>query len=52
MYYFAGYVLGVAYRLKQSGEISHDIICGADWNNDRDIKDQKLIDINHFEIKL
>lgn len=52
MYYFAGYVLGVAYRLKKAGKISHDIICGADWNNDRDIKDQKLIDINHFEIKL
>lgn len=52
MYFFAGFVLGKASELKKEGKIRHEIICGADWDNDRDITNHKLIDINHFEIKI
>lgn len=49
-YWFAGYVLGTAKQLKLSGKITHDIRCGADWDRDFDINDQKLNDLVHFEI--
>jgi hypothetical protein len=47
---FAGYVLGVAQMLKDYGAISSTIICGHDWDNDRDLTDQTFYDTLHFEI--
>ena len=50
MYYFAGFVLGVAKMLKKYGAITHDIRLGADWDGDNDIHDQRFKDLPHFEI--
>jgi peptidoglycan L-alanyl-D-glutamate endopeptidase CwlK len=47
---FAGYVLGVAQMLKDYGAIDSTIICGHDWDNDRDLTDQTFYDTLHFEI--
>lgn len=44
-YMFAGYVMGIAQ------EMGIDIRCGADWDGDRDITDQHLIDLVHFELR-
>lgn len=52
MILFAGFVLGVATRLKAEGKITHDILSGADWDNDTYMKDHKFTDLPHFFIKL
>ena len=49
--HFAGYVLGVADALYSYGAIEHEIICGIDWDNDKDLHDQRLFDAVHFELK-
>lgn len=49
--HFAGYVLGVADMLKYLGYLEHKIICGIDWDNDKDLHDQRLFDAVHFQIK-
>lgn len=49
-YWFAGYVLGTAKQLRLQGKITHEIKCGADWDMDFDINDQKLNDLVHFEV--
>jgi len=43
-YFFAGYVLAKAQ------EMGIKIRLGADWNMDKDINDQNLRDVCHFEI--
>lgn len=43
-YYFAGFVLGVAYQLGVK------LRCGADWNMDTHVKDTKFKDLVHFEL--
>jgi peptidoglycan L-alanyl-D-glutamate endopeptidase CwlK len=49
MIYFAGFVMGVAERLFESGYISHKIRWGGDW--DRDLRfDETFIDYPHFEL--
>lgn len=45
LYYFGGYVMGVA----QSMGIS--ITYGGDWNNNTLVKDQTLFDLVHFELR-
>lgn len=50
--HFAGYVLGVADMLKSYGAIEHEIISGIDWDNDKDLHDQKLFDACHFELNI
>ena len=50
MYYFAGFVLGVAKMLKKYGAITSDIRLGADWDGDNEIHDQRFKDLPHFEI--
>ena len=52
LYYFAGYVKGVADRLRAEGRISHEITFGGDWDDDTDMHDQNLMDLVHFQIKL
>lgn len=48
--HFAGYVLGVADTLYRLGLMDNKIICGIDWDNDKDLYDQKLFDAVHFQI--
>ncbi|MBN2747497.1 MAG: hypothetical protein JXR34_12285 [Bacteroidales bacterium] len=49
---FIGFVQGVAARLKAEGRITHDIISGADWDNDTYMTDHQFTDLPHFFIKL
>ncbi len=51
-YWFAGYVMGIAQKLKDDGKISHSIRYGGDWNDDMDITDNKFQDLVHFELIL
>lgn len=47
---FAGYVLGVADQLKSQGKMTHSIRYGGDWDGDKDLNDQSLNDLVHFEL--
>lgn len=49
-YWFAGYVMGLAEKLKEEGKISHAIRYGGDWNMTKDIVNNKFKDLVHFEI--
>lgn len=49
-YWFAGYVMGIAQRLKDEGKIAHAIRYGGDWNRDNNIDNEKFRDLVHFEI--
>jgi peptidoglycan L-alanyl-D-glutamate endopeptidase CwlK len=49
-YWFAGYVMGTAKQLKLAGQIQCEIRCGADWDGDKDINDQRLNNLVHFEV--
>jgi len=49
-YWFAGYVMGIAQRLKDEGKITHSIRYGGDWNCDKIIGDQQFNDLVHFEL--
>lgn len=50
MFYFAGFVMGIAERLYKEGIIKHKIRSGADWNMNRDVDDTNFLDLPHFEI--
>ena len=50
MYWFAGYVMGVAQKLKDEGKITHTVRYGGDWDSDKDISDQGFNDLVHFEL--
>ncbi len=47
---FAGYVMGVANTLYSVGAIANRIRSGGDWDRDNDTKDQRFIDLPHFEL--
>lgn len=49
-YWFAGYVMGIAQRLKDEGKITHSIRYGGDWNCDKIITEQQFNDLVHFEL--
>ncbi len=49
-HYFAGYVMGIAQKLKEERKITYSIRWGGDWNRDTQIKDEKFRDTGHFEI--
>jgi peptidoglycan L-alanyl-D-glutamate endopeptidase CwlK len=49
-HYFAGYVMGIAQKLKEDGKITHAIRWGGDWDKDTQIKDESFRDTGHFEI--
>lgn len=49
-YHFAGYVLGVASRLKEEGKMTHSIRWGGDWSGKHDLNDQSFDDLVHFEL--
>jgi len=50
MKFFAGFVLGIASILKDQNKITHTLISGIDWDNDKDLNDQKFIDHPHFQL--
>ena len=49
-HYFAGYVMGIAQKLKDEGKITHSIRWGGDWDRDTKIKDEHFRDTGHFEL--
>ena len=49
-YWFAGYVMGIAQRLKDEGKVTHSLRFGGDWDNDKDINDNNFNDLVHFEL--
>lgn len=49
-YWFAGYVMGIAQKLKDEGKMTHAVRYGGDWNQDMDITDNKFQDLVHFEL--
>ncbi len=44
-YFFAGYVLGVAFSM------GIKLRWGGDWDSDKDLNDQNFMDLVHFEVK-
>ncbi|MCF1193189.1 hypothetical protein LRR18_16490 [Mangrovimonas sp. AS39] len=50
MYWFAGYVMGIAQKLKDDGKMTHSVRFGGDWDRDKDINDQTFNDLVHFEL--
>lgn len=49
-YWFAGYVMGIAQKLKDDGKITHAIRYGGDWDGDKNIDNQSFNDLVHFEL--
>ena len=51
MYLMGGYVKALAIKLKEAGQISHDIRWGGDWDGDTEVQDQSFMDLPHFELR-
>lgn len=49
-YWFAGYVMGIAQKLKDEGKMTMSVRYGGDWNQDYEISDNKFNDLVHFEL--
>ncbi len=49
-YWFGGYVMGIAQKLKEEGRIAHSLRFGGDWNRDRNIDNETFLDLVHFEL--
>lgn len=49
-YHFAGFVEAKAEELKAAGLMKHRVRWGGDWDMDRDHRDQRLMDLVHFEL--
>lgn len=50
MYFFGGYVLGIAQMLKNQGKMDFNVRYGGDWNGNKNINDQTFNDVVHFEL--
>lgn len=50
-YLLAGYMLQASEQLYNDNKISHKLIWGGDWDNDKDFEDQTFDDLPHFELK-
>ena len=48
--FLAGHILTVSYMMHSEGRITHLMRWGGDWDNDKDMNDQKFIDLPHFEL--
>jgi hypothetical protein len=49
--HFAGYVMGIASRLKEEGKITHGIRWGGSWDGLGELNtDGMLNDLVHFEL--
>jgi peptidoglycan L-alanyl-D-glutamate endopeptidase CwlK len=49
-YWFAGYVMGIAQKLKDEGKMTHAVRYGGDWDRDKDITHNKFNDLVHYEL--
>lgn len=49
-YWFGGYVMGIAQKLLDEGKMTHKVRYGGDWNQDKEITDNKFDDLVHFEL--
>jgi peptidoglycan LD-endopeptidase CwlK len=49
-YWFGGYVLGIASRLKDEGKMTYPIKWGGDWNGDHSFDHPAFNDLVHFEL--
>lgn len=47
---FGGFVMWVAARLVYTGKNEHMVKWGADWDNDGNIYEHRLVDFPHFEL--
>lgn len=47
-----GFLKGLAVSMKESGEITHDLRLGIDWDGDGNIKEHSFFDGPHVEIRL
>lgn len=50
LYWFAGYALGIAQRLKDEGKITHSVRWGGNWSGDKRLPEQSFNDLVHFEL--
>ncbi len=50
IYWFAGYVMGIAQKLKDEGRMHYAVRFGGDWNRDESIDDESFKDLQHFEL--
>ncbi len=48
--HFAGYVMGMAQKLKDEGKMTHSVRWGGDWSGDPMFPKQALSDRDHFEL--
>jgi peptidoglycan L-alanyl-D-glutamate endopeptidase CwlK len=48
--YFAGFVMGLAQKLYESGLMQYKVRCGADFNMNNAVSDSTLFDLVHFEL--
>jgi peptidoglycan L-alanyl-D-glutamate endopeptidase CwlK len=50
-YWFGGYVLGLAQKLKDEGKITHSVRWGGSWDGLGDLNTPKMLnDLVHFEL--
>ncbi len=47
---FAGYLKRIAEELYKQGKISHRLRWGGDWDGDGRTKDERFLDLPHFEL--
>jgi peptidoglycan L-alanyl-D-glutamate endopeptidase CwlK len=52
MYWFAGYVMGIAQKLKSEGKMTHALRYGGDWDSDKNINNENFKDLVHFELEI
>ncbi len=50
MIFLAGIVIGIADEMYKSGEVSHKVRWGGDWDRDGDFNDETFKDLWHFEL--
>lgn len=50
IYWFAGYVQGIAERLRSEGKISHGVRWGGNWSQTTALEPEKFFDGAHFEL--
>jgi len=46
----AGFVLGIAAKLKSEGKMTRDVRWGGDWDKDWEASDNEFDDFPHFEL--
>jgi peptidoglycan L-alanyl-D-glutamate endopeptidase CwlK len=49
-YWFGGFVMGIAQKLKDEGRMTHSVRYGGDWNGDGNIDYERFKDLCHFEL--